>query len=408
MERRERGRAEIICTGSELLGGKLNLYVPLFHERLAPLGFSIKREQSAGDSLEEIRDCVSGALRRSDLVLVCGGLGPTFDDLTRQAAAAALGRGLFHSAACGRVLSLNYGLRELPPDFRNQCLLVDGAKALENANGTAFGEVLTRGRRMLALLPGPRAEWEPMFSGRLEAEIRSFFSLPPLRQVKLRTAGLGETEAEALLKPAMRAYPGLSFTILAGPGTVDFVISGNDGKGAVAKAEAACRLALRGSLYGSGDETLSSAAGKALREAGRTAACAESCTGGLAAKLLTDVPGSSDWFLGGVTAYSNGAKTKLLGVRAGTLKEHGAVSAACAREMAEGARRAFGSDYAFSVTGIAGPGGGTPRKPVGLVYLGLSSPAETRVFKRLFRGGRAGVRERAANFILDALRKIVK
>ena len=408
MERRERGRAEIICTGSELLGGKLNLYVPLFHERLAPLGFSIRREQSPGDRLEEIRDCVAGALRRSDLVLVCGGLGPTFDDLTRQAAAAALGRGLFHSRDCERILSFNYGLAKLTPDFRNQCLLVEGAKALENANGTAFGEVLTRGRRMLALLPGPRAEWEPMFAGFLEKEIRAFFRLPPLRQVKLRTAGLGETEAEAMLKPVMRAFPGLSFTILAGPGTVDFLIYGDDGKGALARAEAACRRALRGAIYGSGEETLSSAAGKALKAAGRTAACAESCTGGLAAKLLTDVPGSSDWFLGGVTAYSNGAKTELLGVKPATLKGHGAVSAACAREMAEGARKVFGSDYAFSVTGIAGPAGGTPRKPVGLVYFGLTSQAGTRVFRRRFRGGRAGVRERAACFILDALRKFVK
>ena len=238
------GKAEIVCTGSELLAGKLNLYVPLFHERLAPLGFAITREQSSGDSLEAVRDCLAGALRRADLVLACGGLGPTFDDVTRQAAAAALGLRLVHSKACERILSYNYGLKRLPPNFKDQCLIVEGAKTLENTNGTAFGQVLTRGRKMLVLLPGPRREWEPMFPNFLEEEIRSFFRLPGQRQVKLRAAGLWETQAERLLRPVMRRHKDLRFTILAGPGTVDFIIGGDDARGAALArlSRAAARL----------------------------------------------------------------------------------------------------------------------------------------------------------------------
>jgi nicotinamide-nucleotide amidase len=401
-------RAEVICTGSELLRGKLNLYMPLFHARLTPLGFSVAREQSSGDSLEEIRDCLAGALRRADLVIACGGLGPTFDDLTRQAAAKALGRRLFYSKYCARILSFNYGLKPLPPNFRDQCLLLEGAKALENTNGTAFGQVITRGKRMLVLLPGPRREWEPMFPNFLDDEIKDFFHRPPLRQVTLRAAGLWETQAEKLLRPAMRRFKGLEFTILAGPGTIDFIIRGNDSRGAVGKADAACRRLLAGRLYGEDEETLSSAVGRELLAAGKTAACAESCTGGLAASLLTDIPGSSAWFPGGAIAYSNSAKSKLLGVRPATLKKYGAVSAQCAREMAEGAKKVFSSDYAFSVTGIAGPDGGTPAKPVGLVYFGLAAGGRTRVFRRLLRGDRRYIRTCAANFILDELRKIIK
>lgn len=401
-------RAEVVCTGSELLRGKLNLYMPLFHARLTPLGLRLAREQSSGDSLEEIRDCLSGAMRRADLVIACGGLGPTFDDLTRQAAAKALGRRLIYSKYCGRILSFNYGLKPLPPNFRDQCLLVEGAKPLENTNGTAFGQVITRGRKMLVLLPGPRREWEPMFPNFLDEEIRTFFHGQPLRQVTLRAAGLRETQAEKLLRPAMRRFKELEFTILAGPGTIDFVISGDDSRGAVGKADAACRRLLSRHLYGDDETTLSAAVGKKLLAAGKTAAAAESCTGGLASGLLTDIPGSSSWFRGGAIAYSNAAKSKILGVRAATLKKHGAVSARCACEMAEGAKKVFSSDYALSVTGIAGPDGGTPSKPVGLVYFGLAGGGRTRVLRRQFRGDRGFIRTCAANFILDELRKIIK
>ncbi len=402
-------KAELICTGSELLEGKLNLYPPLFHARLAPLGFTLTREQSSGDRLADIADCVKGALSRADLVLVCGGLGPTFDDLTRQAAAKALGRRLVLSKPCEQVLAINFGLegKKLPPNLRDQAIIVEGAKALENPNGTAFGEVITRGRKMLVLLPGPRSEWEPVFDAFLAAELKDFFRLPPLHSARLRLAGIGEPRAEALLAPPMRRFKKLGRTILAGAGTVDFIISGRDA-GAVARAAAACRRAAGAALYSEGEETLAAAVGARLKARGRAFAAAESCTGGLVAKLATDVPGSSAWFLGGVTAYSNPAKTRFLGVKPATLRRHGAVSAACAAEMAAGARRAFGCAYAVATTGIAGPDGGTPEKPVGLVWFGLAGPRGVRTFSRRFRGGREQVRARAAVCALNELRKIIK
>lgn len=403
------GKAEIICTGSELLEGKLNLYVPLFHERLAPLGFAITREQSSGDSLETIADCIKGALKRADLVLVCGGLGPTFDDLTRQAAAKVLGLRLAYSKTCAQILGINYSLKILPPNIKDQSLILEGAKPLENSNGTAFGQVITRGRKMLVLLPGPRKEWEPMFPNFLNSEISSFFKgRPPISQLKLKIAGLWEPQVEKLLRPVMSRFPRAARTILAGPGTVEYVLSGDDSAGLVGRAAAACRRALGDKLYGEGEDTLASAVGAKLKAGGETLSGAESCTGGLAAQLLTEIPGSSAYFLGSAVTYSNAAKMKVLGVRPGTLENRGAVSEECAREMAAGARKVFGSGYAFSITGIAGPGGGTEEKPAGLVYFGLAGPRGIKVFRRQFRGLRPFVRACAANFILDELRKVIK
>ena len=402
-------KAEIVCTGSELLAGKINLYVPLFHERLSRLGFEITREQSCGDSLAAIKDCLGGALSRARLVIACGGLGPTFDDLTRQAAAKLLGRRLVYSETCAQILRHNYGLTELPPNFKDQCLVVEGAKQLENANGTACGQVLAEKGRMLVLLPGPRREWEPMFASFLDQEITEFFgNAVPVTHVKLRTAGLKEPEAEKLVKPAMTRFPSLSYTILAGPGTVDFIISGDDSRGLVTRAAAACRKILGRSVYCQGGLTLAGALGEKLRRAGRTVAGAESCTGGLVSQLITENAGSSDYFNGCAVTYSNEAKNALLGVKRSTLEKYGAVSGECAAEMAAGARKAFGSDYAYSVTGVAGPGGGTAAKPVGLVYFGLAGPGLKKVYSRKFRGERANVRAFAANFVLDELRKVIK
>ena len=402
-------KAEIICTGSELLNGKLNLYVPLFHERLSALGFGITREQCPGDGAADIAACMSDALKRADLVLVCGGLGPTFDDQTRQAAARALHRRLTYSKTCEKLLSAAYSLRVLPPNLADQCLLVGGAKAIENRNGSAFGEILREGRKIMILLPGPRSEWEPMFESFLASEIRKAF--PGARRVdsvKFKIAGLGEPQAEALLRPVIKKYPEASFTILAGPYTVEFIASAPSGTGLLTKVRAACVRLLKEKLYGFGEDTLASAVGKAFSAAGRTISGAESCTGGLVSELLTDVPGSSLYFLGAAVTYSNFAKMAILGVRGSTIKKYGAVSPQCAAEMARGAAGRFGSDYGFAVTGIAGPDGGTPGKPVGLVHFAVAGRGKTRLFERRFRHSRRQIRACAANFILDELRKILK
>ncbi|OGR48418.1 MAG: hypothetical protein A2021_04395 [Elusimicrobia bacterium GWF2_52_66] len=416
-------KTEIICTGSELLSGKLNLYVPLFHEKLLPLGFEITREQSPGDTLREIADCIKGALTRADLVVVCGGLGPTFDDLTRQAAASALKKKLVYSNAQDCALKAKYGLAKLPPNLADQCLKLAGAKTIENRNGTAAGQEIACKNKLVVLLPGPRHEWEPMFKDCLEADLKRFFSVRggAPEMLKLKISGLGEVTAEKLLRPVMKRFKEARYTILAGPWTVEFIITAGakgemqsakckteERSSTIAEIEKACRKILGNKIYGVNGDTLEAGAGALLCGAGLTLSCAESCTGGLLSSLITDSPGSSAYFKGSAVAYSNAAKTRLLKVRPQTLKKYGAVSELCAREMALGAKKLFSSDYALAITGIAGPEGGTPKKPVGTVCFALMGPGKTNTFTRRFHGERTFIKRCAANFALDELRKVIE
>ncbi|MCX5785795.1 MAG: nicotinamide-nucleotide amidohydrolase family protein [Elusimicrobia bacterium] len=400
-------KAEIICTGSELLSGKLNLYVPLFYEKLFPLGFEITREQSSGDSLRGIADCIQGALKATDLVLVCGGLGPTFDDLTRQAAAAALKKKIVYSKTLAAGLKKKYGLKKLPPNLRDQCLKLDGAKAIENRNGTAAGQEIRLKNKMVVLLPGPLKEWEPMFEDALNADLKTFFSLKNAapKRIKLKISGMGEAAAANLLRPVMERFKEARYTILAGPWTAEFIITANS---RITEIEKACRGIMDDKIYGINDDTLEGAAGALLTKAGLTLSCAESCTGGLLSSLITDISGSSAYFKGSALTYSNTAKTRLLKVRPETLKKHGAVSEPCAREMALGAKKLFSSDYAVAVTGTAGPAGGTQQKPVGTVCFALAGPEKTTTFTKHFLGARTFIKRCAANFALDELRKIIE
>ncbi|HAH31368.1 MAG TPA: hypothetical protein DCL44_03530 [Elusimicrobia bacterium] len=413
-------KAEIICTGSELLSGKLNLYVPLFHAKLFPLGFEITREQSSGDSLRGIAACIKGALKAADLILVCGGLGPTFDDLTRQAAASALKRKIICSKQLALILQKKYGFTKLPPNLRDQCLKLVGAKTIENRNGTAAGQELALGKKMLVLLPGPQKEWEPMFEDALNSDLKTFFSLKDAapESIKLKISGMGESSAEKLLRPVMQRFKNASYTILAGPYTVEFIItiSRNHNTSirsirsdsSCSQIETACREILGDKIYGINHDTLEGTAGAQLRKAGLTLSCAESCTGGLLSNQITDIPGSSAYFNGSVLAYSNAAKTHLLKVRPATLKKYGAVSEPCALEMALGVKKLFSSDYSLAVTGIAGPEGGSPQKPVGTVCFALAGPGKTATFAKQFRGDRTFIKRCAANFALDELRKIIE
>ena len=409
-------KAELICTGSELVSFKNNRYVPLFSARLRALGFRLCREHSVGDDLRAIAELVSWSLDRSDLVITCGGLGPTFDDLTRQAAARALRRRLVYSKYAEQVLKFNYKMAVLPPNFKDQCLILEDAKMLENANGTAFGQALPLGKKLLLLLPGPQSEWEPMFDAIAAPEIKEFFRIKEgsVRTLRLKIADLWEVQAEKLLKPVMRRFPEADYTILAGPGTAEFAFTVAAGTPAaadrsLAAIKKACSAALGGKVYGAGDDTLAGILGKLLAKKKATLSLAESCTGGAAADAITDTPGSSAYFMGAVTAYANKAKEKILGVQKATILRHGAVSPECAEEMAEGARRLFRTDYAAAVTGIAGPGGGTEEKPVGLVHFAVSGRGmRTRTFTRRFHHGRAHIKACAVNFVLDALRKIIQ
>lgn len=406
----------MICTGSELVSSKTNRYVPLFSARLHPLGFRIFREHSVGDDLKAIAKTVLCGLNNADLVITCGGLGPTFDDLTRQGAAKALGKKLFYSKHAEQILKDVYNLKELPPNFKNQCLMIAGARPLRNANGTAFGQIITVGKKMLLLLPGPQSEWIPMFDDLAAGAIRDFFRVRAgqIKTLRLKISDIWEVEAEKLLQPVMRRFTDTDYTVLAGPNIAEFAftVSGkNQGEAAakLAAVEKACRKKLGDRIYGTGEDTLEGTVGALLTQKKATISLAESCTGGAVADALTDIPGSSAYFCGGVTAYSNKSKETVLGVRRNTLLKYGAVSAECAAEMAECARRLFKTDYSAAVTGIAGPGGETKEKPVGLVCFAVAGSAiNTRTFTRSFRHTRAHIKRCSVNFILDSLRKIIQ
>ncbi|OGS06998.1 MAG: hypothetical protein A2270_05865 [Elusimicrobia bacterium RIFOXYA12_FULL_51_18] len=409
-------KVELICTGSELVSSKNNRYVPLFAAKLRPLGFRIYREHSVGDDLKAIARIVNCGLDNADLVITCGGLGPTFDDLTRQGLAKALDRKLVYSKYAEQILKADYKLSELPPNFKNQCLIIDGAKMVENANGTAFGQIITLAKKMIIVLPGPQNEWTPMFDGFITDAIKEFFKVREgtVQTLRLKIADLWEVQTEKLLEPVMRKFHDADYTILAGPNIVEFsfTVSGQTSAETGEKLSAmekACRKILGDRIYGTGENTLEGTVGALLKKKKATVALAESCTGGAVADALTDVPGSSAYFCGGVTAYSNRAKTEILGVKKSTLQKHGAVSAECAAAMAEQARSLFKTDYAAAVTGIAGPDGGTEEKPVGLVYFAVAGAGmKTRTFTRNFRSTRAQIKRCAVNFILDALRKIIQ
>lgn len=410
-----RPEAELLCTGSELVSAKVNLYSPLFAARLRELGVALRCERSLRDDLPLITRSIREALASCPLVITCGGLGPTFDDLTRRAAARALGLRLINSAECADELRRRYALDTLPPNMADQAVILEGARTIKNRNGTAFGQVVRRGGRMLVLLPGPLREWEPMFADGLAEEISSFFGLEPgtVLSARLKAAGLKEVQAERLLRPVLRSFPGTDFTILAGADEIEFGFTVRGRTPALAArrlaaVKKAARRALGGAVYSETGEGRHQALGAQLRAAGATLALAESCTGGLASKLMTDEAGSSDLFLGGTVAYSNASKARLLGVPRALLERHGAVSAECAAAMARGARRAFGSDYAGAVTGVAGPAGGTPEKPVGTVFFGISGPRGVSAHKASFRGTRDFIRLSSANRLFDLLGKIIE
>lgn len=408
-------RVELLCVGSELLSGRLNTHLGKLALALNRAGLSLSREATLPDDRAMIAAEIGAALERSDAVLVCGGLGPTFDDLTREAASHALGRPLvFKKTVWARILERfkRHGHRRVPAENKRQAEVLTGARVLANENGSAPGQLLRLpGPKTLALLPGPWNELWPIFTKEV---------LPALKRAHargvhaaawtVRLSGIPESAADAKLAPlTQRPAPGLSYTILAGAGQVDFhafarAKSAMAAARLVAGARRRALAAVGAHAYGEGNDTLEAAAGRLLKASGLTLSIAESCTGGLLGGRITAVPGSSAWFRGGVIAYHDDLKRGLLGVPAATLAKHGAVSRACAESMAEGARLRCAASLGLAVTGIAGPSGGTRKKPVGLVFIALAGPGNMLLCREhRFVGNRAAVRERAAAAALDML-----
>jgi nicotinamide-nucleotide amidase len=406
-------KTEILAVGSELL-------TPFFQDtnslyltqRLNDLGLAVSLKTIVGDERENLLLCIKNALLHSDILLVMGGLGPTEDDITREVMAEALGRRLIYRDDIFQKIEARFKRRgmAMPVTNKKQAYILEGADVLENKNGTAPGLWLEEGRTRIALLPGPPLELKPMFEEtvwpRLESLQRGFTS----RRV-LKIAGLTESEVETLIAGLYPRGPECGLTILAAPGQIELHLYAfsQDASSQAAKnieeLEGKILARLKDSVFSTSGEELEEVVGRLLGKRGLTLATAESCTGGLLGHRLTNVPGSSAYFLEGFITYSNSAKISDLDVPEKLIQAHGAVSAEVARAMAVGVRQKTGASCGLAVTGIAGPTGGTAEKPVGLVYTALAWDDGVDVAKNIFLGNRKQIKFQSSQKALDMLRK---
>jgi nicotinamide-nucleotide amidase len=385
---------ELINTGAELLLGRiLNTHQQWLCRQLADLGYLVTRQVCIADDAPQIQAAVRDSLSRADLIVTTGGLGPTSDDLTRDLIARLLERPLAFDPQVLAQIEQYYAQRRrvMPASTRVQAMVPAGARVLANANGTAPGLAIevnpnpfrpeTR-RSWLVLLPGPPRELRPMFSESVvPLLLREFPQAAPYACRTLKTTGLGESLVEERIAGPLGKLvsAGLELGYCARIGEVEVRLAARGGEALalVRQAEEIVRGLLGRLIYATDDGTLEGGLVQSLTEQKQTLALAESCTGGLIAHRITNVPGASAVFLCGLVTYSNEAKQELLGVSAAALAEHGAVSEVVARQMAEGARRCCRTDYAIAVTGIAGPGGGGEAKPVGTVFIALAGEKGT-------------------------------
>jgi nicotinamide-nucleotide amidase len=405
--------AEIVTVGTEmLLGDLVDTNTAWLSSRLAALGVGVYRHTTVGDNKDRIVVALREAAARADLVVTTGGLGPTSDDLTNECLSVATGRGMVEYLEAREHVDEMFSKFGRRPTLNNykQALFPEGTQLIPNPLGTAMGALLEADRTLFATLPGVPLEMKRMFEETLEPLIQAR-SEGSIVSKTLWFAGIGES---ALAEQVQDFLDATDPTVapLAGEGKVRLRITTRaatqrEAEEKIASIEEEILSRLGDYYFGEDEETLESAVGRLLKEKGATLALAESCTGGLLAKRLTDMPGSSSYFKEGFITYSNVSKERLLGVPKEMLLEHGAVSGPVARKMAEGARKIAGTDYGLSVTGIAGPDGGTKEKPVGLVFVGLSDAEETfaeRLDLSAWARSREAIRERSANRAFDLLR----
>lgn len=407
-------QAEIIAIGSELLTPDRQDTNSLFlTEQLNLLGVEVTSKHIVGDDRQRLTEMIATAVRRSHVVVLSGGLGPTEDDVTRDAAAAAVGRKLHLSLEQESVLITRFRQinRPMAPNNIRQAYLIEGAEAMPNPFGTAPGQFLHTERGALILLPGPPRELKPMFVN--EAIPRLKPVLPPqvIKVRSFRITGIGESDLDALIAPVYSKYTNPATTILSSPGDLFVHLR------AQASTEQEADLLLRevgnpiaqliGDRIYSEDpnEPLEAVVGRLLRKERSTVATAESCTGGLVAYRLTEIAGSSDYFVAGYVTYSETQKQQILGIKRELIQANTAVSEQVASAMAEGARSKSGATYGISTTGYAGPSGGTEFDPVGTVYIGIASPSGTKVTRIRHGGDRFRIRTLAAQTSLDLLRR---
>jgi nicotinamide-nucleotide amidase len=409
--------AEIIAVGSELLTpfrtDTNSLYLT---DQLNQLGVEVIFKGVVGDDLKRLVAAAQHALFRSDIVIFSGGLGPTEDDLTREAVAEALGLPLKRNEEVLAAIERRFASRgwKMSPNNAKQADVLEGATVLPNANGTAPGQWVSgkfEGReRIIILLPGPPFELKALFEEECRERLRA--KLPPafLATRVLKVAMLGESLVDARVSPIYKRYANVQTTILAGAGEIELQFKSRgenmeQAQAAVDEVADAVEEELDDAVYSRDGQSLEQIVGYWLQMRNATLAVAESCTGGLLGERITSVPGSSRYFSGGAIVYANAVKTELAGVPADMIERHGAVSREVAAALAEGIRYRCEATLGLGITGVAGPGGGTAEKPVGLVYHALASDSGTEVIERNFPGDRKRIRRFATTLALDMVRK---
>jgi nicotinamide-nucleotide amidase len=400
--------AETITVGSELTRGQsVDTHSALLAWHLGQAGITVRYQVSVGDVLHDLAQAITLALSRADLVIVTGGLGPTLDDLSREAIAEATGKALKEDPAVWQQIQAFFAARDKQPtpNNRQQAQVPEGALVLPNPNGTAPGLRLDLEGKSLLALPGPPNELIPL----LETQVMPWLLKQRgehLSTRRLQCYGLGESAVDQALDGLVAKGDSTSLAMLAKGGYVELILSGRDADQAKADAQAdaleqGVLERLGDHIYSTDGRGLEEVVGDLLKEEGATIAVAESCTGGRVASRLTAVPGSSAYFMGGFITYTNELKEKLLGVPPFVLKRAGAVSKDTALAMAVGLARSLGSDYSLAVTGIAGPDGGSEEKPIGLVHFALAGPEGIRTQVYHFgKGPREAIQARAAQAAL--------
>ncbi len=404
--------AAIVAIGSEMLGPtRLDTNSLKITSALESCGISVVRKSVVGDRLSDLVSEIRYALDRCDLLITTGGLGPTEDDLTREALAEALGLQMVVEPAIIERIEARFLARgwKMPEVNKRQANVFPGQTTLMNERGTAPGFHLVTGNRDIWVFPGVPYELEWMMATYFTPWLLELSGGRSSHRRVLKIAGLTESGVEERLKPYYDGHPGEVPTILASGGQIEIHLAAI-GTAEEAREQLAAReaelLAIFGErIFGYDDDTLESVAGAMLQSRGETLAVAESCTGGLLGSRITDVPGSSEYFLGGGICYSAEAKVTLAGVDVELIRAHGEVSEEVARALAQGIRDRFGASWGVAITGIAGPAGGTPEKPVGTVHIAVAGPAGTKHRKLLWQGPRTIIKWYSTQQALDLLRR---